>query len=293
MPSCLEMGFRETGRKLTRRRSFLERVAGGLFLALVLGIIATTARAENDARRTWLVAYEVLPLTPGDLPGLVRATYEQKAAVTQEAAERLVPVALKTLDGKHRLEWTRVGPGGYAGEINPSIYTSLSATRADAERVAAAIGYVLRQTHVLIADLADRKGNVGMVEVEFKDTGLTPLRAAGFLRAAHLTLASDDLGFSALDDRMIFLNLGTGIENDAFHAGIAKTAIRFPPPPTVSALRRATAFFVSNNWKKQPDGEAYAARLGGEMSPLVLNLRQLRARHRALIARAAKRYGWR
>ena len=42
-----------------------------------------------------------------------------------------------------------------------------------------------------------------------------------------------------------------------------------------------------------PDGEAFATRLGGQMSNLVLNLRQLRGEHRALIERAAKRYGWR
>lgn len=244
-------------------------------------------------QRAWLVAYEVLPLERKDLPGLVRATYQQREEVTREAAERLVPKALRVFGSDLRLEWTRIGPGGHAGEINPAVYTSISATRVQAEKVAAALGYVMRQSSVLVADLQDDKGNIAMVEISFSDAGLTPLRAAGFLRAANLTLASNELGFSAIDDRMIFLNIGTGIDDEAFHAGLAKTATTFPPPPAVSAVKRATATFVTNNWSRSPDGEEYAARLGGAMSNDVLNLRQLRGEHRAIIARAAQRYGWR
>lgn len=294
MASRKDMGSTGRPRKIMPRRRFLRAAVAVLAAVLAASMVGSVpAAAPAEAQRIWLIAYEALPAPGKALPGLVRATYEQKSQVTQEAAERLVPKVMRLVGAGRRLEWTRIGPGGYAGEINPSIYTSISATRAQAERTAAALGYVLRQSVVLVADLNDREGETAMVEINFRDTGLTPLRAAGFLRAANLTLASNDVGFSALDDRMIFLNIGTDVENEAFHAGLAKTAVGFSPTPSVSDIKRATAVFVSNNWSTAPDGEEYAARLGGIMSNAVLTLRQLRSEYREIIDRAAKRYSWR
>lgn len=294
MASTRYVGSVVRGYKSWGRRRFLSRcsVLAAAFLAAAF-IGAPGSLAQTDAKKAWLIAYEVLPPAGKNLPGLVRATYQQKAKVTQDAAERLVPKVMRLVGGDTRLDWTRLGPGGHAGETNPSIYTSVSATKVQAERIAAALGYVMRQSGVLVANLNDPKGRIAMVEVNFGSSGLTPLRAAGFLRAANLTLSSNDLGYSALDDRMIFLNIGTGIEDDAFHAGLAKTAVTFPPPPAVSELKRATAIFLTNNWSTAPDGEAYAVRLGGTMSNVVLNLRQLRREHRSIIDRAAKLYSWR
>ncbi|HSK40505.1 MAG TPA: hypothetical protein VK943_12130, partial [Arenibaculum sp.] len=85
-----------------------------------------------------------------------------------------------------------------------------------------------------------------------------------------------------------------GLDDAAFTRLLAEAAAGFADEgASVAETGRADSRFVGNDWGEHPDGEGYAALLGGPRGDVVAALDRLRDRHTAIILDAAQRYGWR
>jgi hypothetical protein len=192
-------------------------------------------------------------------------------------------------------------PGGYLARTNASLQSRTRLDVARADRLAAALGFVFRQSSVLISDLADRSGDTGFATLRFPRDTLDPsLAHRFFLHAAgiHRGLGG---GYTAFGDDMIFLNLRdeagkpySGLDDQAFIAHLGKAAAQFPSVrPRVAARGSAAARLVGNSWRQMPDGAGYIGILGGSEASELPALRALQERHADLMSRAADRFFWR
>lgn len=261
------------------------------FVLLVLLAIAWPARGDAPIL---LFSYEVLPSAQIDLPKAKAAPYAQKETLSRIVASGLVPDIFIAVGLDPARAITRVAPGGYRGQTNPSLQTTFATDMAAGERVAAALGYVLRQESVLVSDLADGDGNAYQVTIRFPRHTLTPAIAQEFFRRAALVDRGLGGGYAALDDAMIFLNLRgadgkpySGLGDRLFRERLGIASQRFPD----SRLTRSGAVaarLVENDWTTAPNGEDYARLAGDAQAALDL----LRQRHTTTVRSAAKRYGW-
>ncbi|MCC7046949.1 MAG: hypothetical protein IT562_09575 [Alphaproteobacteria bacterium] len=259
---------------------------GAAILALAASALAADPRL--------LLSYEALPSAQIDLPRAKTAAYEKKLPLARIVAGKLVPdiVAAVGLDpAKAR---TRVEPGGYALETNPSLQTQIALTPADGERLAAALGYVLRQEGVLLSDLHAADGNSYQVTIQFPRGKLTPALADEFFRRAAAIDRGLGGGFAALGDAMIFLNLRgadgkpySGLADGPFRDRLGATSHLFPGS-AVARSGKASARLVENDWKAAPNGEDYAR----IVDRAVAALDRLRARHTVMVRSQAKLQGW-
>lgn len=111
------------------------------------------------------VSYEVIPtplyeLGPLDLT-LENASYAQREAFTVEIQTAILPDLIAAVGLSDQMLDTELTPGGFQLVTNPSLQSRLMATDADAEALAAGIGYVFSQWSVLVTDFSDTAGDTG------------------------------------------------------------------------------------------------------------------------------------
>lgn len=257
--------------------------AAGLLLALVS---AFAAAAGAEAPRNWRLSFEVLSSRHAQ-PADRRATYEAKERLTRAALAEVVPYVWTSLDAEASRARSRVRPGGYGDSVNPAIHSNLITTEEQARRLAAALGYVFRQSAVLMYDINGKDGDLRFVSVRFPRGTLGHKRAETFFAAARETLKSDRLGFSALGSRMVFINIRTGIADDVFHAGLGRAAAAHAEIK-VDALQPARALLIENDWDKAKDGEDYVKQLGADAAKIEPDLANLRRRFDGRVRRWAQ-----
>ena len=260
----------------------------GLPLALLLLLWGQCAAAEA------LLFYEALPAAQVVLPKAKDAPYAEKQRLAEAVARELVPGIVDALDLDPTRARTSVAPGGYEGRTNPSLQTALPASQAEARRLAAALGYVLRQESVLVADLADAAGDSFQVTVGFARAPDADLAQRFFAHAAETDRGLAG-GYSIVGSGMVFVNLRGadgkplgGLNDAAFLGGLRRAAAGFPGA-AVAASGRCRAYLVENDWARARDGEEFAIALGGKAGALML----LRLKHTVIVETLAARYGWR
>lgn len=264
-----------------------------LAVALVLAAISPAAWADPSPR---LLSYECLPSLPEGT-----APYATRAAVTRRLAEEVVPAVFDVVGIPADRAETAVVPGGYQRHTNPSLQSGVEIDEAEAERLAAALGYVCRQDAVLVTDFAAASGEPAGAEdtvyvlIGFPAAALTPAVAQAFFDHAATIDPGLGSGYTVLGEAMLFLNLRanddgapwSGLTDDAFTAQLRRAAASFQGPPAhVATVGRAQARLVENDWQTAPLGEAYLGRLGRSGAPIVAELAALQAR-RATIERNA------
>ncbi len=248
-------------------------------LALWSAALAFAAAAAAEQRVAWLLSYEVLSSRHAVTPA---PRYADKDKLASGALARSVRPTLAALDVTVENVRSRVRPGGYKDAVSPAIQTEVTATEVQANRIAAALGFVFEQWAVLVADLRPEWGETTYVSVRFGRDALSSARADLFFAHARRRLASDKLGFSALGDHMIFLNIDTGIDDGRFAAGLARAAGDLRGVSIlVTGPHPARAWLVKNDWDRAPDGEDYARVIGD--AALTAALRRLREPHRAAV----------
>lgn len=259
-------------------------------LGLLLVVVATAA----DAQPVQLLSFEAIPVAQIALPKAKDAPYAQKEDVARTVADQLVPAILRAAGIDSGAARTQVFPGGYLMRTDPALQTRVAATEAVAGRLAAALGYVLRQGSVLVSDLAARDGDQLQVTLRFPARSLTSERAqAFFAKAAQLDKGLGG-GYSALGDAMVFINLRgadgkpmSGLDDDRFLA-LMKQACEGFQDCAADGSGKIRSKLVANDWKTAPNGETYAKAL----SDVLPELERLRQRHTAMIDDAATKNGW-
>lgn len=256
------------------------------FAALLAAALALAHSAAAETLRAWRLSFEVLSSQHAQPLEGRRASYAEKEHLARGALAEIVPHVWTSLGAVATRARSRVLPGGHGDEVNPAIYSNLQTSEAEARRLAAALGYVFRQYAVLMYDLAAPQSELRYVSVRFPRLSLTPALAARFFARARAQLESGKLGFSATRSRMIFINLNTGIADDAFAAGLARAAadlpdagIRIEPPKPLRAI------LVENDWQKAERGEDYVRLLGADPARIVAALAQLQRRHDGRVRR--------
>jgi hypothetical protein len=261
------------------------RVRATLRLLVFLGLLGLPVwpLAAQPVQR---VFYEALPADSG---ALAAAPFAVRNALTARIAGELVPAVLRVLGHDPAAVTTELTVGGWQLHTNPLLHTALPLADAEADRLAAALGFVLRQDSVLVADLTQGDGRTGSVVVTLPR--LTPERAQRFFAHAAGVHAGLGGGYTAFGDAMLFLNVAgddgapySGLPDGAFAEALDRAARTFPTA-RLTSTGLADARFVGNDWKAAPDGEEYARRLD---PGTVAALRVLRDRHAALV-RAANR----
>lgn len=258
-------------------------------LAASIAFAAAGATAQGPAPETWLVSFEAVPAV-GLPEGGRDASYARRRALLLESLASFRPAIVRAAGLRPERVGYWLGSGGYKTDVSPSATLQWTGDEAGARRLAAAFGLVHTQWSVLVWRYGvpvDAPGAVGAFSITFPPA-LDPVEHEGAIfRALGAALASDKLGFTRLGRRMVFLNIGAGIDDARFAAALANVTrahgqgIRLQPP------RRAVALFVENDWAKAANGEDYERVLGGADEPAVATLRAIRARYGETVARWA------
>ena len=181
-------------------------------------------------------------------------------------------------------------------KTNASLQTEVDLEDSQADRFAAALGYVFRQYSVLVSELDDGDGKTGYVTVQFPENTLNAAVAQAFFEKAASVDKGLGGGYTAFGDDQIFLNVVdskgkpySGLDDAVFLAGLTKAAAEFgPPQPKIADSGTATARFIGNEWDKQPKGEAYVDILGGAGSETVKALDAIGTDYAKLVEAAFK-----
>ena len=267
------------------------------FAATAVFVLSQSVVLAEDAALQ-LVSYEAIPSAQLELD-LGGATYAERAGLTERALAEIAPRIAEAVDvAPERIE-TKVTPGGYLLETNASLQARALLTDDEADRLAAAFGYVFRQWSVLVSQPDDvEEGRTGYVAIAFPEGALSPALAQSFFEFAAQVHPGLGGGYTAFGDEMLFLNVRDGdgapysaLEDIGFAArlGFAAGAFR-ESQAKIAAAGRAEARFVGNDWNAAPNGEDYAARIGDAEALAALNA--LRADHDGLVNRFAEEFGW-
>lgn len=262
----------------------------------VIGLAA--ALAAWDAAAEQLISYEAIPSAQValDLDG---AAYAEREAATEAVLADIAPQVIGAVGLDPAAVETEVTPGGYLLNTNASLQARADIDDVEATRLAAALGYVLRQWSVLVSELDDAAGRTAYVTVRFPEGALTPELAHAFFEVAAKVDEGLGGGYTAFGDEMIFLNVrggdGTpysGLDDLDFAALLGQAAGGFEgAQAAIAGAGRAEARFVGNDWEAAPDGEDYAATL--DDAELLATLDRLRAEHTALMETMGAEFGWR
>ncbi|TVQ59346.1 MAG: hypothetical protein EA355_00415 [Rhodobacteraceae bacterium] len=260
------------------------------------GWSAAEAVASDEAVR--LLSYEATPSVqaPVDLGG---SSYEQREALARAALDEIVPEIMAAVGVDAAALETQVTPGGYLLRTNASLQTRGLLSEAEANRLAAALGYVFRQWSVMVSRLEDGDGDTGYVSVGFPAGALTPALAQGFFTHAAGVKEGLGGGYTAFGDVMVFLNVRdgsgapySGLGDMEFAARLGTAAGTFPDAQAkIADAGFASAVFVGNDWARATEGEDYAALLGDDAEAIAA-LDALRAAHDALVLRMGEAFGW-
>jgi len=227
--------------------------------------------------------FEVVPSAQIQVPPRDRYGYAERERLAARIRTELVPAILRAANADPDAR-TQLGPGGYLGEINPSIQCHLAISDEHAQIVGAALGWVFRQKSVLVADLRDRiEGRNGYVIVDLGPGTLHPDRADAFY--AHAVRVEPRIrgGFTAMNDDMLFINMTSDVDRmtDAeFESALGRAAASFESFAQVLETGIADARFISDNWADHPDGQGYEVKLAATDR---VALRDARARHTELV----------
>jgi len=256
------------------------------FAALLAALLAFAGAASAEALRTWRLSFEVLSSQHAQPPEARRASYAEKDALTRAVLAEIVPHIWTGVGAVATRARSRVQAGGYGNEVNPAIHSNLQTSEAEARRMAAALGYVFRQYAVLMYDLAAEQSDLRQASARFPRGAVTPALATRFFGLVRAQLKNDKLGFSATRSRMIFINLNTGIADDAFAAGLARAAADWPEANIkIEPLKPVRAFLVENDWEKAKAGEDYVRQLGPNGERIAAALAVLQRRHDGRVRR--------
>lgn len=243
---------------ITRRRFLLSIAA--------LLLLAAPAQAAD-----WRVAFQVVPEQAD-------AIYTKQAARTAAIISELGPPILGAVGLDPTTFDADVVAGGYRGRINPTVVMDVDGDAATARRVASACGLVFDQASVLVWR-DDAAGPDFAVDVMF--TSLTPTLTEFFFRQAMGVNRGLGGGFTAGDNRLLFINLRgpdgrplSGLDDAQFLAALQTAAKAFGSLATVQP-RRVEARLIAR------DDGAYAA---AARAAALAELDKLRERRAALIA---------
>jgi hypothetical protein len=270
--------------------NLFSRPLSAAFVALMIAV-GSPALADTD---TFLFSYEATPSAGFDLPKLPSATYEQRADFSAKMLAGIVPRIAEAVGIDPGGLASEVTPGGYLLKTNASLQTQVDLEDSQAERFAAALGYVFRQYSILVSSLDDGEGKTGYVMVAFPENTLNATVAQTFFEKAASVDKGLGGGYTAFGDNQIFLNVVdgegkpySGLDNEAFLAGLTKAAAEFgPPKPKIADSGTATARFIGNEWDKQPKGEAYLDILGGADAETLKALDAIEADYAKLVEAA-------
>jgi len=252
----------------------------GRFAALLAMLLVAASPASAEALRNWRLSFEVLSSQHAQPVEGRKATYAETEALTRAVLAEMVPHVWTKLGAVAMRARSRVLAGGYGDAVNPAVHSDIQTSEAEARRLAAALGYVFRQYAVLVYDLNVERSELRQVSARFPRGTVTPALAERYFSLARKQLKSDKLGFSATRSRLIFINLNTGIADDAFAAGLARAAAEWPAAGIkIEPPKPVRAYLVENDWEKAKAGEDYVRRLGVVSEPLVAALAVLQRRH--------------
>ena len=261
------------------------RVAA-LAAAMAAALLFFAGAASAEALRNWRLSFEVLSSQHAHPPEGRKPSYAEKDALTRAVLAEIVPHVWTALGAVAARARSRVQVGGYGTEVNPAIHSNIQTHEAEARRLAAALGYVFRQYAVIMYDLAADRSDIRQVSVRFPRGSLTPALAERYFVLARRQLKSDKLGFSGTRSRMIFINLNTGIADEAFAAGLARAAAEWPEASIkVEPPKPAQAMLIENDWDKAKVGEDYVRLLGANGERLAVALTVLQNRHDGRVRR--------
>lgn len=237
------------------RRHFLSAVAAFLLLAV-------PAQAAD-----WHVAFQVLPEQAG-------AIYTKQAARTATIISELGPPILGAVGLDPTAFDADVVAGGYQGRINPTVVMDVDGDAATAGRLAAACGIVFDQRSVLEWH-DDENGPDFAVDIDFKS--LTPTLTDFFFRQAIAVNRGLAGGFTARDNRLLFINLRgadgrplSGLDDAHFADALRTAAKAFGGLVSVRTLHVEAHLVADENG-------AYAATVGAAARPTLDKLRERRA----------------
>lgn len=269
--------------------------------AIVLGVAMPMVFHNTAAAgQKVLLSYEATPSSGFNLPGLARASYDDRAAFSAQVLKQIIPQIISANGIDPATLETEVTPGGYLLKTNASLQTEGELDDITADRLAGSLGYVFRQYSVLVSRLDDTSGKTGFVIVQFPENTLNAAVAQKFFEAADATKKGLGGGYTAFGDEQIYLNVTnsegkpySGLDDDAFLDGLKQTAASFhAPQPEIAASGKATARFIGNDWDKSGGGEDYIGQLGGSHSALVEKLETIGKDYASLVATTAEKNGW-
>lgn len=281
------------------------RLLRGLLLLLVgLSAVGCAAERRSDppavtAAAGFVLSWEAIPSLQVELPGLRDSSYRERTAVAHAVRDEVLPLLLAALRIAPAAAQTSIEPGGYQGKTGVSLQTSLDADRVGAERLAAALGYVLRQHSILVANAQDSTAEHFVVRVAFPAGVLDVALAHRFF--IHAGAVDEGLlgGYRGAGDELWFINLRdaggkpySGLRDDAFARALDKAAGSFDGARVrIAGSARIDAWLVANDWQQAPDGAQYLMRLQAAAS-LVEALDSARRAHDRIVLDAAARYRW-
>ncbi len=243
-------------------------------LLLLLALLTPVTPALAQAVEQHLFFEAVTDDVPADLP------YKARQRLTERTHNDLVPAALRESGVDAAGAAIEMRMGGYRLRTNPSLHMAVTLPDGPADRLAAALAWVLNQDSVLVADFSSADGATGYALIRFPDGTLTPDLAQRFFLAAAAVDGGLAGGYTAFEDSMLFLNLRgadgrpySGLSDADFTAALGLALATFPgaaladtgradarlierpsaaPLPTLAPLRARHAALIQETRTPEP-----------------------------------------
>lgn len=283
-----------------RRRVLMLRL--GIVLTLLLVVAATTglARAASHLAAATdpapVLIYEAIPSVEVAAPALAAADGATCEALAATVLADVVPDVLAAVGTDAHAARSALTQGGWRGRSSVSLQTRVVADDAQADRIAAALGYVLRQYAVLVVDPhpAPARG-VRLVRVGLDGARFDGRLAHAFFVHAGQVASGLSAGYTAVDGELWFINVraadgrpDSGIADAPYSVALRLAAASFADAPArVVGTGRIEARLVADDWAAAPEARQYRARLGSLAPDAWAALDAARAEH-SRIVRAAE-----